>query len=148
MVLKVYRETTELKDTFVCISLEEQKRYEITVAQVDKGFYNVIVVVNSTSFKAQPKVDEVFLKTGAKQYYRVNKSLTGLLSVDIEAIIGYCPKELLDSAFGFWLSWIKATKPRVKLEKYEGLVDWDSLEARRGKLDVELLLQRVKKKKK
>ena len=101
MVLRVYRETNELKDTFVCISLEEQKRYEISVVQVDKGFYNVIVVVNSTSFKTQPKVDEVFQKTGAKQYYRVNKSLTGLLSVDIEAIIGYCPKELLDSAFGF-----------------------------------------------
>lgn len=148
MVLKVYRETNELKDTFVCISLEEQKRYEVTFVQVDKGFYNVIVVVNSTSFKTQPKIDEVFLKTGAKQYYRVNKSLTGLLSVDIEAIIEVCPKELLDSAFGFWLSWVEATKPRVNLKKFEGLVDWGSLEARRGKLDVELLLQRVKKKKK
>ena len=148
MVLKVYRETTKLKDTFVCISLEEQKRYEVTVVQVDKGIYNVIVVVNSTSFKTQPKVDEVFLKTGAKQYYRVNKSLTGLLSVDIEAIIEFCPKELLDTAFGFWLSWVKITKPRVNFTKFEGLVDWGSLEARRGKLDVELLLQRVKKKKK
>ena len=148
MVLKVYRDTNELKDTFVCISLEEQKRYEVTFVQVDKGFYNVIVVVNSTSFQTQPKVDEVFLKTGAKQYYRVNKSLTGLLSVDIEAIIEFCPKELLDSAFGFWLSWVEITKPRVNLKKFEGLVDWDSLEARRGRFDVELLLQRVKKKKK
>ena len=54
----------------------------------------------------------------------------------------------MDSAFGFWLSWVEATKPRVNLKKFEGLVDWDSLEARRGKLDVELILQRVKKKKK
>lgn len=148
MVLRVYRETNELKDTFVCISLEEQKRYEISVVQVDKGFYNVIVVVNSTSFKTQPKVDEVFLKTGAKQFYRINKSLTGLLITDIEAIADACPKELLNSAFGFWLSWVEFTKPRVNLKKFECLVDWDSLEARRGRLDVELILQRVKKKKK
>ena len=148
MVLRVYRETNELKDTFVCISLEEQKRYEISVVQVDKGFYNVIVVVNSTSFKTQPKVDEVFLKTGAKQFYRINKSLTGLLITDIEAIADACPQELLNSAFGFWLSWVEITKPRINLKKFEGLVDWDSLEARRGRLDVELILQRVKKKKK
>ena len=148
MVLKVYRETTELKDTFVCISLEEQKRYEVTVVQVDKGIYNVIVVVNSTSFKTRPKGDEVFLKTGAKQYYRLNKGLTGLTRTDIEDIVGLCPNELLNSAFGFWLSWVKVMKPRVDFNKFEGLVDWDSLEARRGKLDVELILERVKKKKK
>ena len=148
MVLRVYRETTELKDTFVCISLEEQKRYEVTVVQVDKGIYNVIVVVNSTSFKTQPKVDEVFLKTGAKQYYRLNKGLTGLTRTDIEDIVDLCPNELLNSAFGFWLSWVKVMKPRVDFNKFEGLVDWDSLEARRGKLDVELVLERVKKKKK
>lgn len=123
MKLKVFRQKTDKKDTYVCYNVPRQKRYEISVIDVGEDMPVVVVDVMAYNYFEMPKEDKVFVKVDAKKYLRICTPFTSLSPKDIENIRKGCPAVLLDSAFGYWVHWLyNDSKKCLTSDKYKQLI--------------------------
>ena len=106
MKLKVFRRTTEDKDRYVCVNVGRRRRYDVSA-------YN---------YHLMPSEAGAFAKSSSRRYLKINKSFTKLTSEDIELIRTNCPGVLLDTVFGYWVTWLYRANPRIKSNKYKRLI--------------------------
>ena len=120
MKLKVFRKTTENRDSYVCVNVGRKRRYEVSIVHVDSNTYNV--VVSAYNYHLMPSEQGAFAKSSSRRYLKINKSFTKLTSEDIELIRVNCPGVLLDTVFGYWVTWLYRANPRIKSNKYRRLI--------------------------
>lgn len=122
MKLKVFRRTTEDRDRYVCVNVGRRRRYEVSIVHVDVNTYNVVVDVSAYNYHLMPSEAGAFAKSSSRRYLKINKSFTKLTSEDIELIRTHCPGVLLDTVFGYWVTWLYRANPRIKSDKYRRLI--------------------------